>query len=73
MAEMFSDKADLSGIPEIPSQELYVSYVGHKAIVEVNENGTIAAGAAIGKYSNKLNNFICICLCISQYFLYISS
>jgi len=44
-----SSAADLSGLAHDPGQRLYIDYVYHKAMVEVNENGTVAAGAtAVG-------------------------
>lgn len=48
MAEMFSQKADLSGLLE-SNEPLYVSDVVHKAFIEINEEGSEAA-AATGKY-----------------------
>lgn len=57
MAEIFSSRADLSGIPENSSSELYVSKVIHKAIIEVNEEGTRAYGAGIGKYLYKFYRY----------------
>lgn len=45
MAEMFSDRADLSGITDEP---LVVDEVVQKSYIEVNEEGSEAA-AATGK------------------------
>lgn len=44
MAEMFSTKANLSGLLE-SDEPLAVSDVVHKAFIEVNEKGAEAAGA----------------------------
>lgn len=49
MAEMFSNRANLSGLLEFRTQ-LKVSEVVHKAFIEVTERGT-EAGAAAGKFS----------------------
>ncbi|ETN83761.1 serine proteinase inhibitor [Necator americanus] len=43
ITEMFSDNANLTGIARTPP--LYVSEADHKAVIEVDEAGTTAAGA----------------------------
>ncbi|VDM68299.1 unnamed protein product [Strongylus vulgaris] len=43
VSEMFSDNADLSGISSM--NQLKVSDAAHKAIIEVDEEGTTAAAA----------------------------
>ncbi|KHJ80334.1 serine proteinase inhibitor [Oesophagostomum dentatum] len=47
VTEMFSDNADLSGITKFPP--LKVSDAAHKAIIEVDEEGTTAAAATAFK------------------------
>ena len=49
MTDVFSDKADLSGMNG--QGGLFLSTVAHKAFVEVNEEGTEAAAATAGMVS----------------------
>ncbi|KAL6744521.1 hypothetical protein Aduo_017447 [Ancylostoma duodenale] len=51
ITEMFSDSADLTGISKAPL--LKVSDAAHKAIIEVDEKGTIAASATFLKLKFK--------------------
>ncbi|ETN80398.1 hypothetical protein NECAME_18015 [Necator americanus] len=52
VTEMFSDRADLSGITT--STPLKISEAAHKAMIEVDEGGTTAAATTIIKY-----HFLC--------------
>ncbi|EYC45623.1 hypothetical protein Y032_0421g1165 [Ancylostoma ceylanicum] len=47
VTEMFSDSADLTGIAKFPP--LTVSKAAHKAIIEVDESGTVAAAVTVFK------------------------
>ncbi|PIO71512.1 hypothetical protein TELCIR_06590 [Teladorsagia circumcincta] len=47
VSEMFSDSADLTGITKEPP--LKISDAAHKAIIEVNEEGTTASAATFVK------------------------
>lgn len=47
--KMFSGEADFSGITR--AEKLHVSQVIHKALVEVNEEGTVAAAASVVQIS----------------------
>lgn len=49
MGDMFTDRADLSGLLQ-NGLRLHVGTVVHKAFIEVNEKGTTAAGAT-GKFT----------------------
>ncbi|KAK6050134.1 hypothetical protein COOONC_12361 [Cooperia oncophora] len=51
VTNMFSDKADLTGIAEKPP--LKVSGAAHRAIIEVDEEGTTAAAATLFKVTPK--------------------
>lgn len=54
MKDIFSEKANLQRISDNP---IYVSSIIHKAIVEVNEEGTIAAAATGGTVAFKATPF----------------
>ncbi|VDL66994.1 unnamed protein product [Nippostrongylus brasiliensis] len=45
LTEMFTDKADFSGITKSPP--LKISDAAHRAIIEVDEDGTTAAAATV--------------------------
>jgi serpin B len=46
--EIFSTNANLTGMVQSGSNELHISNIFHKAKIEINEEGTVAA-AAVGK------------------------
>jgi serpin B len=46
MGEAFSDSADFTGI----AKNLFISSVLHKAVVDVNEEGTEAAAVTVGEF-----------------------
>ncbi|KAK6040675.1 hypothetical protein COOONC_21820 [Cooperia oncophora] len=47
ITDIFTEHADLTGIAETP--QLQVSQVAHKAVIEVDEDGTTAAAATVFK------------------------
>ncbi|VDL74619.1 unnamed protein product [Nippostrongylus brasiliensis] len=51
MPEAFSDRADLTGIAKSPP--LHISDAAHKAVIEVDEDGTTAAAATLFKITPK--------------------
>jgi serine protease inhibitor len=48
--EVFSTNANLTGMVQWGNQHLHISNIFHKAKIEINEEGTIAA-AATGKFN----------------------
>ncbi|XP_033029191.1 serine protease inhibitor 2.1-like [Lacerta agilis] len=48
ITEVFTNKADLSGITGTGSRNLMVSTASHKAVLDVNERGTEAAAVSFG-------------------------
>lgn len=50
MGELFKSKSDLSGLLKADT-ELKVSKAVHKAVIEVNEDGSEASGAT-GKFND---------------------
>lgn len=45
MANIFTDLANFSGILASGQEQIKVSKILHKAYIDVNENGTVAAAA----------------------------
>lgn len=51
MNQIFTGKADLSGLIYPLGKPIYVDKVVQKAFIDVNEHGTEAAASTAGKYN----------------------